>query len=146
MCVLEAVCTALHQWLPCRQLILGGAGGVVVSVITISIGYVAEGYTVKLITGLELISISIVFSYMRPCKSTIAKLSLSYHVMILGILSIAVHLWQRDLSTGTETLMETFIIIPIISHVLVFMWAMYTLINRIMFHLIHSIGLQSSTD
>ena len=116
------------------MLILGGAGVAVMSVIAISIGHVAEGYTVEFITGLELMSISLILSYMRPCKSTIANLSLSYHVMMFGILSIALHLWQRDLSTGTETLMETFIIIPIISHVLVFMWAMYTLINWIMSH------------
>ena len=96
--------------------------------------YVSLGFSFDLITGLELVSLFLILSYMRPCKSTIANLSLSYHVMIMGILSIAVHLWQHDLSTGTETLMEIFIIIPVISHVLVFMWAMYTLINRIMSH------------
>ena len=112
-------------------LILGGG---VVGVIAISIGHVTEGNTVKLLIGLELMSLSLVFSYMRPCKSTIANLSLSYHAMMIGILSIALHLWKHDLSTGTETLMETLIILPFISHVLVFMWAMYTFINRIMSH------------
>ena len=109
-------------------------GGTVVRVIVISIGHVTGHYTVKLITGLELMSFSLVFSYMRPCKSTVANLSLSYHAMMIGILSIALHLWQHDLSTGTEVLMETVIILPVISHLLVFIWAMYTLINRIMSH------------
>ena len=114
--------------------------------ITTSIWYVAKGYSLEFITGLELMSLSLIFSYTRPCKSTIANLSLSYHAMMIGILSIAVHLWQWDLSTGTETLMETFIILPVISHVLVFMWAMYTLINRIMSHFGYQFRLQSSTD
>ena len=109
--------------------------GAVLNAIAISISnYVFKGYSIEFILGLELVSLSLIFSYVRPCKSTIANLSLSYHAMMIGILSITLHLWQHDLSTGTETLMETFIIIPVISHVLVLMWAMYTLINRIMSH------------
>ena len=108
--------------------------GAVLTVIIIIIGLVTWGYTLEFLLGLELISLSLILSYMRPCKSTIANLSLSYHSMILGILSITLHLWQWDLSTGTETLMETYIILPVISHVLVSIWVMYTLINRIMSH------------
>ena len=107
----------------------------VVSVIAILFpACVAKGYSFEFLTGLALVFLSLIFSYMRPCKLTIANLSLSYHAMLFGILSVAVHLWEHDLSTGTETLMETFIILPIISHVLVFMWAMYTSFNRIMSH------------
>ena len=110
-------------------------GGVVVSTIdSIIWKYMHMTYSFDFISGLVLMSSSLIFSYMRPCKSTIANLSLSYHGMILGILCIIFHLWKHDLSTGTETLMETFIILPIISHVLVFVWAMYTLFNRLMSH------------
>ena len=103
-------------------------GGVVVNAVANILWYVAEGYSYNFTTGLVLMS-SFIFSYMRPCKSAITNLSLSYHGMIWGILSIALHLWKCDLSTGTETLMETFIILPFISHVLVFVWAMYTLLT-----------------
>ena len=92
------------------------------------------GYSNNVAPAFTLIFISLLISYVRPCKSTIANLSLSYHHIMPGILSLAVHLWTNDLSTGTETLEMTFIIIPVISHVLVFMWAAYTLTHRIMKH------------
>ena len=95
---------------------------------------IANGYSAEAASGYTLVFISLVISYVRPCKKTIANLSLSYHFMMLGILSIALHLWQHDMSTGTEALEGTFIVIPIISHILVFLWVMYTIIHRIMSH------------
>ena len=85
-------------------------------------------------SAFALIFLSLVISYVRPCKSTIANLSLSYHHIMGGILSLAVHLWTYDLSTTTEALEMTFIIIPVISHVLILTWAAYTLTHRIMKH------------
>ena len=96
--------------------------------------YVTKGYSFDFTAGLVLIFLSLIFSYMRPCKLMTANLSLSYHSMMLGILSIAVHLWKKDMSTGTETLEGTLIIVPVVSHILVLMWAMYTFIHRIMSH------------
>lgn len=61
-------------------------------------------------------------SYLRPCKSFLANLSLSYHFLIMAILIIVFHLWEKDLSSGTGTLELIIIIIPLISHVLVFTW------------------------
>ena len=96
--------------------------------------FIAHGYHNDVSSAFTLIFLSLVISYMRPCKSTIANLSLSYHHIMVGILSLALYLWKNDLLTGTETLEMTFVIIPVISHILVFMWAAYTLTHRIMKH------------
>ena len=97
---------------------------------------VTTGYKMDFIGGLTLILSSFVISYARPCKLTIATLSFSYHFMIFGILCIAHHLWvyESDQSTGTGTLEVTLIIVPVISHILVLTWAVYTLIHRIVQH------------
>ena len=95
---------------------------------------IATGYSHDVSSAFTLIFLSLVISYVRPCKSTIANLSLSYHHIMAGILSLAIHLWTNDLSTETETLEMTFIIIPVISHILILMWAAYTLTHRIIKH------------
>ena len=92
------------------------------------------GYSREYTSGLVLIFISFFLSYIRPCKSTITNMSLSYHFMIVGILSITLELWKNDLSTTTESLKMTIIIVPVISHVLVLSWAGYALSCRIMSH------------
>ena len=106
------------------------------ALVGMSIFYVAgfTGYNNDVAPAFAVIFLSLVISYVRPCKSTIANLSLSYHHIMAGILSLALHLWRNDLSTGTETLEMTIVVIPVISHILVFMWAAYTLTHRIMKH------------
>ena len=54
--------------------------------------------------------------------------------MIVGILGITLELWKHDLSTTTESLKMTIVIVPVISHVLVLSWAGYALSCRIMSH------------
>ena len=83
---------------------------------------------------LTLTFVSLVIFYMSPCKKTIANFSLSYHCMVTQILGIAFHCWKYDPSIQTETLEKIFIIIPIISHILVLIWAGYTLTHWIMSH------------
>ena len=83
---------------------------------------------------LTLTFISLVIFYVSPCKKTIANFSLSYHCMVTQVLGIAFHCWKHDPSIYTETLEKIFIIIPIISHILVLMWAGYTLTHWIMSH------------
>ena len=77
---------------------------------------------------------SLVIFYVRPCKLTIANLSLGYHFLVIGILRFAVRWWKYYPSIQTGTLEKIFIIIPATSHILVFMWAGYTLTRRIMSH------------
>ena len=84
--------------------------------------------------SLTFILLSFIISYVRPCKATLANLSLSYHSMVLGILGIVSHLWRHELSMETKPLIWMFIAVPMISHVLVSMWAAYTLACRIRSH------------
>ena len=65
---------------------------------------------------------SFLIASVRPCKSKLGNLSLSYHLMMMGVLGITWYLWNNDLSTGTEVLEYTFIIIPLNSHLLVIAW------------------------
>ena len=89
---------------------------------------------VEVHTCFWLIFLSFFFSYLRPCKLTIANLSLNYHLMVAGILSIALHLWKYDMSTGTEPLELAIIVLPAISHILMFVWAGYIFVKWIMSH------------
>ena len=84
--------------------------------------------------SLTFILLSFIISYVRPCKATLANISLSYHSMVLGILGIALNLWRHELSMETKPLIWMFIAAPMISHVLVSMWAGYTLARRIRSH------------
>ena len=77
---------------------------------------------------------SFIIFYVRPCKLTIANLSLGYHSMVIGVLCFAVRWWKYYPSIQTGTLEKIFLIIPATSHILVFMWAGYTVTRRIMSH------------
>ena len=85
-------------------------------------------------TSCLFIFLTFLFSYLRPCKLTIANLSLSYHLMVIGLLSIALHLWKYDMSTGTKPLELATIILPVISHVLMLIWVGYMFFKWVMSH------------
>ena len=74
---------------------------------------------------------SFLIASVRPCKSKLANLSLSYHLMMMGVLGITCYLWSNDLSTGTKVLKYTIIIIPLISHLLVLAWLIRSIIRCI---------------
>ena len=95
---------------------------------------VAFDIPIDVCAGCWLIFLSFFFSYLRPCKLIIANLSLSYHLMVAGILSIALHLWNYDMSTGTEPLELAILVLPAISHILMFAWAGYIFVKWIMSH------------
>ena len=84
------------------------------------------GYTRNCTTGFLCFALSLVVAYVRPCKSTLANLSLSYHAFMLGILEFGVSYWG-DLSIATEALELTFILIPLLSHTFAVSWAVYSI-------------------
>ena len=85
-------------------------------------------------TGCWFIFLAFLSSYLRPCKLTIANLSLSYHLMVGGLLYIAIHLWKYDMSTGTKPLKLAIIILPVISHILMLIWVGYMFLKWVMSH------------
>ena len=84
------------------------------------------GFTGHCTTGFLYFALSLVVAYVRPCKSTLANLSLSYHAFMFGILTFGVCYWG-DLSIGTEALELTFILIPLLSHTFAVSWAVYSI-------------------
>ena len=79
----------------------------------------------NIIMGFLFFFLSFSVSYVRPCKSLIMNLSLSFHLILFGILSVNFELWLRDFSFSTETLAVTFVVVPAISHILILVWAGY---------------------
>ncbi|CAI8038429.1 hypothetical protein GBAR_LOCUS21433 [Geodia barretti] len=73
-----------------------------------------------------------IMSYIQPCKSAIANISLSLNLFLLGSLCITEHWWISNLYIATETLELIFILIPLMSHILVFVWAGYKLTSYTM--------------
>jgi hypothetical protein len=93
----------------------------------------AAGYSRHCITGYLSFALSLVVAYVRPCKSNLANLSLSYHAFMIGVLSFESSRWI-DLTVGTEGLELTLVVIPLLSHILVISWAVYTSVKYIRSH------------
>ena len=68
-----------------------------------------------------------IVSYVKPCKSAVANISLSFHMTMFGILMFLTYLWEFDLSVETNTLELMFIVTFLSSHILVAVWAGYVL-------------------
>ena len=68
-----------------------------------------------------------IVSYVKPCKSAVANISLSFHMTMFGILMCLAYLWEFDLSVATYTLELIFIFTFLLPHILVAVWAGYTL-------------------
>ena len=77
-------------------------------------------------TVLWMILVCIV-SYVKPCKSAVANISLSFHMTIYGILMCLTYLWEFDLSVETDTIELMSIFTILTPHILVAVWACYTL-------------------
>ena len=68
-----------------------------------------------------------IVSYVKPCKSAVANISLSFHMTMFGILNCTAYLWVYCLSVETYTLELMFIVTFLSPHILVALWAGYTL-------------------
>ena len=88
----------------------------------------------KLSDLINIIFTCFIISYIQPCKSSIANISASVNLLLVAGLQAIVYWWQQDQSIPTETLILALITIPLLSHILVFVWAGYTLTSYIMRH------------
>ena len=79
---------------------------------------VTDYYSRSCVTGILLFALSLVVSYVKPCKSTLANLSLSYHTFMFGVFEFALDV--LPLRPRDQKL--TLLIIPLLSHVLVLAW------------------------
>ena len=121
-------------------LILGYPFASILSYIAWKIVAPATGFTRYRISGYMVFAVSLVVSYVRPCKSTLANFSLSYHSFMFGLLVLGKDYWN-DLSIKTEVLEFTFIIIPFLSHMFVFCWVLYIIGLYVRFNVLSQISL-----
>ena len=105
--------------------------GVIINFTVWKIMLYLHSYNRSLINAHICFGSSFLIASVRPCKSKLANLSLSYHLMMMGVLGITCYLWSNDLSTGTKVLKYTIIIIPLISHLLVLAWLIRSIIRCI---------------
>ena len=73
-----------------------------------------------------------IITYIQPCKSAIANISLSLNLLLLTGLHAVEHYWYHEWSIPTETLELAIILLLLVSHILVFVWAGYRLTSYIM--------------
>ena len=74
---------------------------------------------------------SIAVAHVRPCKLAVANFSISFNLIVIGIICVLYHLWNNDLNTPTQTLEQNFILFLLLPHVLVLVWAGYKISRRI---------------
>ena len=100
----------------------------------------ATGLSRDHINGYLAFVVSLVVSFVRPCKSTLANFSLSYHTFMFGLVLFGRCYWN-DLSVKTEALELTFIIIPLLSHMFVFFWVVYIICRYVRMNVLSQINL-----
>ena len=100
----------------------------------------ATGLSRDHINGYMAFVVSLVVSFVRPCKSTLANFSLSYHTFMFGLVLFGRYYWH-DLSVKTEALELTFIIIPLLSHMFVFFWVVYIICRYVRMNVLSQINL-----
>ena len=122
-------------------IILGYPVAALLSYLTLKIVAPPTGLTRHIIEGYMSFALSLVVSYVRPCKSTLANFSLSYHVFMLGVLLFGKNYWYIDISVKTEALELTFIIIPFLSHMFVFFWVVYIICRYVKINVLSQINL-----
>ena len=115
------------------------------SLLVISVVRIATGHDSSIVSSCAFFAVSLLLSQIRPCKSAIAKsaianFSLAYHFTVLGILALAIHIWDYEMYTQTMTLELTIIIRPLISHILVFIWVGYTVSHYVILECGYSSG------
>ena len=75
---------------------------------------------------------SFLISYARPCKSTVANMSLSFYSFLFGVCALAHYLWMLNVSTPTESLKLVFLFIILTAQLPVILWAGYYLAHYLL--------------
>ena len=73
---------------------------------------------------------SFIVAFLRPCKTMLANMSLSFHLLLVGIMSLLGALWWQDLMLRSEVLASAIVITSVIPHALVMMWAVHCILQK----------------
>ena len=78
--------------------------------------------------GCICVILSLIISYLQPCKSLIMNMSLSFHTTFMGLLGILLGLWEQNFLVSIEAVAIGLAILPLIAHTVIMMWAGYNII------------------
>ena len=84
------------------------------------------GYNIDIYVCATFSLFSLLVSYVRPCKSTVANISLSFYFMLFGVCGLVHYLWILNITTATETLELAFLLIILIAQLPMIIWAGYS--------------------
>ena len=73
----------------------------------------------------SLVLLSVVSAYTKPCKSSTANLSLTFHFMLMAVGSGLVTLWMQALNMNTSVLASLFVIVLALPHMMMFLWVCF---------------------
>ena len=84
-------------------------------------------YDIDICTCFALSFLSLLISYARPCKSTLANMSLSFYSSLFGVCALVHFLWIYKVSIGTTSLKLAFLFIVLAAQLPVIIWVGYHL-------------------
>ena len=106
---------------------LAGSTLIIIIILFGGIGYLLQGGPSHIVAIVLWMILVCIVSYVKPCKLAVANVSLSFHMTMYGIFMCLIYLWEFELSVGTHTLELMFIVTFLLPHILVAVWAGYTL-------------------
>ena len=80
---------------------------------------------------LSSIFVSLFVSYFRPCKTLAMNVSLSFHIMIIGLSLLTIELWVEDFFLGAYSLVIVLTILLTLPHVLMLVWMIYYILHHL---------------
>ena len=93
---------------------------------------IASQYDIDICSCFAFSFLSFLISYARPCKSTVANMSLSFYSFLFGVCALAHYLWMLNVSTPTESLKLVFLFIILTAQLPVILWAGYYLAHYLL--------------
>ena len=91
------------------------------------LGSIAAFDTFDLLATVMWMMLVCVISYMKPCRSQVANISLIFHMTLFGFLMCIIYMWEYFPSFETYTLELAIAATFLTPHILVAVWAGYTL-------------------
>ena len=80
--------------------------------------------------GCTCVVLSLIISYLRPCKSLIMNMSLSFHTTVMGLSGILLGLWKQNFLISTEAVAIGLTILLLLPHAAIMMWAAYNIVSQ----------------
>ena len=78
-------------------------------------------FTISLIFAVS----SYIVSFLLPCKSLLTNMSLSFHLLLIGALSLLAGLWWQDIFLKSEVLASWIVVLSSVPHGLMLAWILY---------------------